>query len=145
VSTICAAAHSSTSAAAAVSSRSRRCGSAPNLVHSFDYDAESVEATEALRAKHLPDASWMVERGDATDTAYCESLGASTSSTPGASSITPVPLWKAMRNVIERFAEGGRFFVAIGNDRGERAAAGGRSRSSTSGSPSRSGPHMRSP
>lgn len=45
-------------------------------VVAFDYDADSVTASEALRARLAPgDAGWRIERGSALDAAYMESLG----------------------------------------------------------------------
>jgi 2-polyprenyl-3-methyl-5-hydroxy-6-metoxy-1,4-benzoquinol methylase len=90
-------------------------------VHSFDYDPASVEATEALRAKHLPDAGWTVERGDVTDTAYCESLGRFDVVYAWGVLHHSGALWQAMGNVTERVADGGRFFLAIGNDQGRKS------------------------
>jgi 2-polyprenyl-3-methyl-5-hydroxy-6-metoxy-1,4-benzoquinol methylase len=90
-------------------------------VRSFDYDPDSIEATEALRAKLLPDASWTVERGDATDTAYCESLGRFDVVYAWGVLHHTGALWKAMGNVAERVTGGGHFFVAIYNDQGRKS------------------------
>ncbi len=87
-------------------------------VRSFDYDLDSVAATETLRAKHLPDASWTVERGDATDPLYCEGLGRFDVVYAWGVLHHTGSLWQAMENVAARVADGGLFFVAIYNDQG---------------------------
>src|SRR5262245_60698108 len=50
----------------------RRLGA---VVHSFDYDPESVACTRALRERYSPnDVSWRVERGSVLDSDYLKSL-----------------------------------------------------------------------
>jgi SAM-dependent methyltransferase len=44
-------------------------------VHSFDYDEDSVECAQRLKARLAPDSSWTVEVGSALDAAYLRSLG----------------------------------------------------------------------
>jgi 2-polyprenyl-6-hydroxyphenyl methylase/3-demethylubiquinone-9 3-methyltransferase len=45
-------------------------------VHSFDYDADSVECTEELRRRYFPgDGRWRVERGSILDSGYVGNLG----------------------------------------------------------------------
>jgi 2-polyprenyl-3-methyl-5-hydroxy-6-metoxy-1,4-benzoquinol methylase len=51
----------------------RRLGA---VIHSFDYDAQSVECTKALRDRFFPgDANWVVERGSTLDPDYFGKLG----------------------------------------------------------------------
>lgn len=51
----------------------RRLGA---VVHSFDYDLESVECTNALRDRFFPeDTGWRVERGSILDLDYLSRLG----------------------------------------------------------------------
>jgi SAM-dependent methyltransferase len=51
----------------------RRLGAA---LHSFDYDAQSVECTKVLRERFFPgDANWIVERGSALDADFLGTLG----------------------------------------------------------------------
>ncbi|MHB8693435.1 MAG: class I SAM-dependent methyltransferase [Solirubrobacteraceae bacterium] len=87
-------------------------------IRSFDYDDDSVAATEAMRSRYAPDAPWHVERGDATASEYCNSLG----------TFDIVYAWgvlhhtgamlRAMENVAERVVRDGRLFLAIYNDQG---------------------------
>ena len=50
----------------------RRLGAS---VHSFDYDSNSVACTEELRRRYFPDdTTWIVERGDALDSEWLNSL-----------------------------------------------------------------------
>ncbi len=45
-------------------------------VHSFDYDADSVQCTRELRRLYFPDADhWTVEQGSALDADYLARLG----------------------------------------------------------------------
>ncbi|MFZ5761962.1 MAG: class I SAM-dependent methyltransferase [Thermodesulfobacteriota bacterium] len=51
----------------------RRLGA---LVHSFDYDSQSVACTEELRRRYFPDdLEWRIEQGSVLDSAYLEALG----------------------------------------------------------------------
>src|SRR5688500_5038885 len=51
----------------------RRLGA---IVHSLDYDPQSVACTNQLRSQFYPDdESWKVEEGSALDRDYLESLG----------------------------------------------------------------------
>src|SRR5215831_2516311 len=44
-------------------------------VHSFDYDAQSVECSQQLRARFAPESSWTIERGSVLDETYLRRLG----------------------------------------------------------------------
>ena len=46
------------------------------LVHSFDFDPQSVSCTESLKRRFYPDtADWTVERGSVLDATYFRGLG----------------------------------------------------------------------
>jgi 2-polyprenyl-3-methyl-5-hydroxy-6-metoxy-1,4-benzoquinol methylase len=95
----------------------RRLGA---IVHSFDYDPESVACTRALRERYsLNDVSWHVERGSVLDSEYLKSLG----------QFDVVYSWgvlhhtgamaRALDNVKPLVAQGGLLFIALYNDLGE--------------------------
>lgn len=50
-----------------------RLGASP--IFSFDYDADSVECTRALKRRFAPGADWRIEQGSALDPEYIKSLG----------------------------------------------------------------------
>ena len=94
----------------------RRLGA---VVRSFDYDADSVSATEALRRRYRPsDTLWTIERGSALDDGYLARLG----------QWDVVYSWGVLHHTgeMERaislaqsaVAPGGQLFIAIYNDQG---------------------------
>jgi SAM-dependent methyltransferase len=87
-------------------------------VRSFDFDSASVRAAQTLQDRYVVDASWTIERGDATDEAYCAGLGTFDVVYAWGVLHHTGAMWKAMANAIDRVAEGGLFFVAIYNDQG---------------------------
>jgi 2-polyprenyl-3-methyl-5-hydroxy-6-metoxy-1,4-benzoquinol methylase len=87
-------------------------------VHSFDYDADSVAATEALRAHNLVETAWVVERGDASDFEYSESLGTFDVVYAWGVLHHTGAMWRALDNTCARVAHDGVLFVSIYNDQG---------------------------
>jgi SAM-dependent methyltransferase len=90
----------------------------------FDYDADSVIASERLRARFAPDgAAWRIERGSALDDAYLQSLG----------QFDVVYSWgvlhhtgdmaRALELAASRVAPGGLLALAIYNDQGRSSRA----------------------
>ena len=88
-------------------------------VHSFDFDHQSVRATDELRRRYAPDAShWVVEWGSVLDVAYMAQLG----------QWDVVYAWgvlhhtgemeSAMQNTARAVTHGGQLFIAIYNDQG---------------------------
>jgi 2-polyprenyl-3-methyl-5-hydroxy-6-metoxy-1,4-benzoquinol methylase len=93
-------------------------------VHSFDYDANSVECTRELKRRYFPQRSdWQVERGDVLDRRYLESLG----------TWDVVYSWgvlhhtgnmrAAFANAAAAVAPGGQLILAVYNDQGWRSRA----------------------
>ena len=88
-------------------------------IHSFDYDADSVACTAAVRARFFPDMEdWHVERGDITSADYCAGLGAFDVVYAWGVLHHTGALWTALGNTCERVAPGGTLFVSIYNDQG---------------------------
>ena len=94
----------------------RRLGA---LVHSFDFDTESVACAVELRSRFFPDdEQWTIEQGSALDRSYLESLGEfdivyswgvlhHTGSMEQALENAPIPV-----------SNNGKLFLAIYNDQG---------------------------
>jgi 2-polyprenyl-6-hydroxyphenyl methylase/3-demethylubiquinone-9 3-methyltransferase len=97
----------------------RRLGA---TIHSFDYDPKSVNCTAELRRRYFADDSqWTVEAGSALDAAYLSALG----------KFDVVYSWgvlhhtgdmaSALANAAGLVAPGGKLFIAIYNDQGDRS------------------------
>lgn len=94
----------------------RRLGA---VVHSFDYDEQSVACTEELRRRFRPgDAGWTIERGSALDAAYLESLGLFDVVYSWGVLHHTGDQWTALDLAVRRVTDGGRLFVALYNDQG---------------------------
>lgn len=90
-------------------------------IHSFDYDADSVTATDTLRSRYAPDANWSVERGDATDEPYMRSLGTFDVVYSWGVLHHTGAMWVAVANTSELVAPGGQLFIALYNDQGRKS------------------------
>jgi 2-polyprenyl-6-hydroxyphenyl methylase/3-demethylubiquinone-9 3-methyltransferase len=89
------------------------------VVHSFDYDLQSVACTNELKQRFFPDdPDWSVEHGSVLDIDYLRSLG----------QWDVVYCWgvlhhtgdmsRALDNVSHLVCTGGKLFIAIYNDQG---------------------------
>jgi 2-polyprenyl-3-methyl-5-hydroxy-6-metoxy-1,4-benzoquinol methylase len=88
-------------------------------VHSFDYDAESVACTAALRDRYgLPGADWTIERGSALDGDYLTRLGQFDVVYSWGVLHHTGAMWQALENAIRLVKPGGLLVVAIYNDQG---------------------------
>lgn len=94
----------------------RRLGA---VVHSFDFDPQSVACTSHLRDLYSPnDQCWIVEQGSVLDLEYLHQLGRfDTVYCWGVLHHTGA-MWKAIENVISAVSPGGTLFIAIYNDQG---------------------------
>jgi 2-polyprenyl-6-hydroxyphenyl methylase/3-demethylubiquinone-9 3-methyltransferase len=91
-------------------------------VHSFDYDPHSVACTQELRRRYFPDSpQWVVEQASALDPAYVRSLGKFDVVYSWGVLHHTGQMWKALANVEQAVAPGGRLFIAIYNDTGTEA------------------------
>lgn len=88
-------------------------------VHSFDYDADSVACTAALRERYgRSGAAWEVERGDVLDRDYLARLGQFDVVYSWGVLHHTGSMWRALENVIGLVKPGGLLMVAIYNDQG---------------------------
>jgi 2-polyprenyl-6-hydroxyphenyl methylase/3-demethylubiquinone-9 3-methyltransferase len=91
-------------------------------LHSFDYDADSVACTAAVKQRFYADKDdWHVERGDVTDTAYCTALGTFDVVYAWGVLHHTGALWPALENACALVQPGGLLFVSIYNDQGRQS------------------------
>jgi 2-polyprenyl-3-methyl-5-hydroxy-6-metoxy-1,4-benzoquinol methylase len=94
----------------------RRLGA---TVHSFDYDADSVACTAAVRDQYRAgDPGWKVERGSILDVDYVRSLGQFDIVYSWGVLHHTGAMWDACRNAASMVAPGGTLFISIYNDQG---------------------------
>ena len=88
-------------------------------VHSFDYDADSVACTIALRDRYgRPGADWVIERGSALDSDYLAGLGQFDIVYSWGVLHHTGAMWQALEQVIRLVKPRGLLFIAIYNDQG---------------------------
>lgn len=91
-------------------------------VHSFDYDAHSVNCTLQLRQRYYPvDGSWTVEQGSALDAAYLSRLGRFDVVYSWGVLHHTGDMWRALDNVHPLVKPGGKLVLALYNDAGGRS------------------------
>lgn len=91
----------------------RRLGA---IVHSFDYDPQSVECTRQLKRRYLTnDPMWTIEAGDVLDRDYLKSLGTFDVVYAWGVLHHTGAMWQALANAQIPVAENGCIFVAIYN------------------------------
>jgi 2-polyprenyl-3-methyl-5-hydroxy-6-metoxy-1,4-benzoquinol methylase len=94
----------------------RRLGA---IVHSFDFDPDSVGCTSELRRRfHGEQPGWTVEEGSALDTAYVSSLGKFDIVYSWGVLHHTGDMWKGLDNVWQAVRPGGKLFIALYNDTG---------------------------
>jgi 2-polyprenyl-6-hydroxyphenyl methylase/3-demethylubiquinone-9 3-methyltransferase len=91
-------------------------------IHSFDYDADSVACTGAVRERFFASKKdWHVEWGDVTDEEYCAGLGAFDVVYSWGVLHHTGALWRALENTCGLVSPGGLLFVSIYNDQGRQS------------------------
>jgi 2-polyprenyl-3-methyl-5-hydroxy-6-metoxy-1,4-benzoquinol methylase len=97
----------------------RRLGA---VVHSFDFDPQSVACTAELRRRYFPaDSGWTIERGSALDGAYLRSLGVFDVVYSWGVLHHTGRMWEALELAAIPVAPGGKLFIAIYNDTGTQS------------------------
>lgn len=82
-------------------------------IYSFDYDANSVAATNILKNNYPVAAPWTVERGDALNKEYLSKLGKWSFVYSWGVLHHTGSMWEAIRNVQDLVADGGFFYLAL--------------------------------
>lgn len=94
----------------------RRLGA---IVHSFDYDPQSVACTAELKRRYFPgDSGWTIEQGSVLDAQYLKTLGQWDIVYSWGVLHHTGQMWQALDNVASLAQVGGSLFVAIYNDQG---------------------------
>ncbi|HLO30829.1 MAG TPA: class I SAM-dependent methyltransferase [Anaerolineales bacterium] len=94
----------------------RRMGA---IVHSFDYDPQSVACTVELKRRYyLNDDQWTIQQGSILDAEFIDRLGEFDISYAWGVLHHTGALWQALSNAQRPVRLGGLLFVAIYNDQG---------------------------
>ncbi|MDY6862317.1 MAG: class I SAM-dependent methyltransferase [Thermodesulfobacteriota bacterium] len=92
------------------------------IVHSFDYDPESVTCTQKLRSKYFPDNNnWSIEQGSVLDKKFLSSLGVFDIVYSWGVLHHTGNMWEALGNIVPLVKENGILFIAIYNDQGKKS------------------------
>lgn len=88
-------------------------------VLSFDYDANSVEATQRTKEKFAADCkNWVVQRGDVLDNVFVSELGTFDIVYSWGVLHHTGNMWTGIENAIACVAPKGQLFIALYNDQG---------------------------
>jgi 2-polyprenyl-6-hydroxyphenyl methylase/3-demethylubiquinone-9 3-methyltransferase len=98
----------------------RRLGA--ERVHSFDFDPSSVACTRELRRRYFDgDPRWTIEEGSVLDEEFVSALGRWDVVYSWGVLHHTGAMWRAIELAQTRVDEGGRLFISIYNDQGERS------------------------
>lgn len=88
-------------------------------VLSFDFDADSVEASQALKQRFAAgDAQWRITQGSVLDAAFLNGLGRWDIAYSWGVLHHTGSMWQAIENAVGLVAPAGQFAVAVYNDQG---------------------------
>ena len=89
------------------------------IVHSFDYDTQSVACTRELKSRYFKDDKyWKVEQASVLDPAYLDSLGTFDIVYSWGVLHHTGDMWQALKNVDSLVADNGILFISLYNDQG---------------------------
>jgi len=90
------------------------------IVHSFDYDPQSVACTAALKQRYFSgDTQWIVEEGSVLDNSYLAQLGEFDIVYSWGVLHHTGAMWDALENITSTVSRNdGKLFIAIYNDEG---------------------------
>jgi 2-polyprenyl-3-methyl-5-hydroxy-6-metoxy-1,4-benzoquinol methylase len=91
-----------------------------NMVHSMDYDVQSVNSTRELKRRYFPDSpNWKIEEGNVLDESYVLSLGKYDFVYSWGVLHHTGDMLLALKNVILPLKTNGMLFIALYNDQGQ--------------------------
>jgi 2-polyprenyl-3-methyl-5-hydroxy-6-metoxy-1,4-benzoquinol methylase len=91
-------------------------------VYSFDYDNDSVAATQSLKQQYYPNASnWHIERGDVLDPEYIKRLGEWDIVYSWGVLHHTGAMWDAVDHAASLVAQAGTLYIALYNDEGRKS------------------------
>jgi 2-polyprenyl-6-hydroxyphenyl methylase/3-demethylubiquinone-9 3-methyltransferase len=82
-------------------------------IFSFDYDPNSVAATQSVRTRKGDQAAWQVQRGDVLDDAFMQSLGKWNFVYSWGVLHHTGEVWHAVDNASKTVADNGLFYIAL--------------------------------
>jgi SAM-dependent methyltransferase len=89
------------------------CQAGARRIHSFDYDADSVQATTIMRQSADGPINWTIERGDVLDERYIGALGKWNFVYSWGVLHHTGDVWRALDNASKTVADAGTLYIAL--------------------------------